>query len=295
MLMRYTKGVSTNACKEVYSMSDSRFGNNCGTSGARDVCCIETDRIYDSCRDRDCYENLRVNISDYGKDIIARTGNIRAKDAYIAWTYIGVDRVRFNRGFYSVNIRYYIKIIFEACIGNNKPLEFEGVAAIDKKVVLFGGEKHVNIFKSKPGDHCSCGSSEVTESGHNAPTAVVEATDPIILDVKVFDKISLPANCCCCCCDLPENVICQLESTFTDNVNDCDRFLTVSLGLFSIIRLVRPAQLLVNATEYCVPDKECITPREENPCAIFNSMAFPSGEFCPQLSPHGCNYQGKCN
>ena len=276
-------------------MSDSRFGNNCSASAARDVCCIETDRIYDSCRDRDCYENLRVNISDYGKDIIARTGNIRAKDAYIAWTYIGVDPVRFNRGFYSVNIRYYIKIAFEACIGNNKPLEFEGVTAIDKKVVLFGGEKHVNIFKSRHNENGSCGCSEISDSGHTYPTAVVEATDPIILDVKVFDKLSLPANCCCCCCELPETVRCQLDSPFTDSGNDCDRFLTVSLGLFSIIRLVRPAQLLVNATEYCVPDKECITPQEENPCAIFNSMAFPSGEFCPQVSHNVCNYQGKCN
>ena len=276
-------------------MSDSRFGGNCNPSPSREVCCIETDRIYDSCRDRDCYENLRVNISDYGKDIIARTGNIRVKDAYLAWTYIGVDRVRFNRGFYSVNIRYYIKINFEACIGNNKPLEFEGVTAFDKKVVLFGGEKNVNIFRSTPDASSACGSGEVKDSGNGFPTAVVEATEPIILDVKVFDKHSLPNNCCCCCCDIPENVVCQFESPISENANDCDRFLTVSLGLFSVIRLVRPAQLLINATEYCVPDKECVAPREENPCSIFNSMAFPSNEFCPQLSPNTCNHTGKCN
>lgn len=276
-------------------MSDSRFNNNCSASTGRDVCCIETDRIYDSCRDRDCYENLRVNISDYGKDIISRTGNIRAKDACIAWAYIGVDPIRFNRGFYSVSIRYYIKVNFEACIGNNKPIEFEGVTAIDKKVVLFGGEKNVNIFRSKSDERCACAEVDVTEAGCNTPTAVVEATDPIILDVKVFDKHSIPSNCCCSCCDIPEYVTCQLNSPISDNMNECDRFLTVSLGLFSIIRLVRPAQLLINATEYCVPDKECIAPREENPCALFNSMAFPNGEFCSQLSPHVCNYQGKCN
>ena len=275
-------------------MSDSRF-NNCNASGVRDVCCIETDRIYDSCRDRDCYENLRVNISDYGKDVISRTGNIRAKDACIAWTYIGVDPIRFNRGFYSVNIRYYIKIVFEACIGNNKPIEFEGVTAIDKKVVLFGGEKNVNIFRSTASEHSVCPVGEAADTCHSYPTAVVEATEPIILDVKVFDKLSMPANCCCPCCDIPENVICHFESPITDNFKDCDRYLTVSLGIFSIIRLVRPTQLLVSATEYCVPDKECVAPREENPCSIFNSMAFPNGEFCPQLSPNICNCQGKCN
>ena len=87
-------------------MPDSRFGSNCASNlSQRDVCCIEANRIYDSCRDRDCYENVRVSLSEYGNDIINRTGNIRAKDAYIAWTYIGLDRVRFNRGFYTVNIR----------------------------------------------------------------------------------------------------------------------------------------------------------------------------------------------
>lgn len=281
--------IAVSHSKEVNSMSDSRFNSSCNASQVRDVCCIETNRIYDSCRDRDCYENLKVNTSDYGKDIIARTGNIRAKEACIAWTYIDIDPVRFNRGFYSVNIRYYIKIAFEACIGNNKPLEFEGVTAIDKKVVLFGGEKRVNIFRSDF-DACGvCGSREVKDLNRAYPTAVVEATDPIILDVKVFDKHSLPTSCCCCC-DIPENVICQLESPISDTLNDCERFLTVSLGLFSVIRLIRPAQLLVNATEYCVPDKECIAPREENPCAVFNSMAFPSSEFCPQLSQNVCNH-----
>lgn len=277
-------------------MPDNRFGGNPSCApGARDVCCIETDRIYDSCRDRDCFENVRVSLSDYGKDIISRTGNIRAKDAYIAWTYIGVDRVRFNRGFYTVNIRYYIKITFEACIGSNKPQEFEGVAAVDKKVVLFGGEKHVNIFKSASEDYSFCAQPEARDCSHRAPTAVVEATDPIILDVKVFDKHSLPTNCCCCCCDIPENVTRQLEAPITDSVSDCDRFLTVSLGIFSIIRLVRPTQLLINATEYCVPDKECVTPREENPCSIFNNMAFPTGEFCPPVPPQIGNCSGKCN
>ncbi|MBR3964863.1 MAG: hypothetical protein IKJ80_05605, partial [Clostridia bacterium] len=84
-------------------MAENRFGCGCTPPPtARDTCCIDTGRIYDSCRDRDCYENVRVTLTDCGNEIISRTGNIRAKDAYIAWTYIGVDPVRFNRGFYTV-------------------------------------------------------------------------------------------------------------------------------------------------------------------------------------------------
>ena len=48
--------------------------------------CIETNRILDSCRDRDCYENVRVYLSDLGHEIIERTSSIRAKEAKIVWT-----------------------------------------------------------------------------------------------------------------------------------------------------------------------------------------------------------------
>lgn len=275
-------------------MSDKRY--NEGSSFARccnDVCCIEADRILDSCRDRDCYENLRVNLSNFGNDVIGRTGNVRAKDAYIAWTYINVDKVRFNRGFYTVNIRYYIKLIFEACVGNNKPHEFEGIVAVDKKVVLFGGEKNVNVFRSESIDNSFCDAPEIRGACGELPRVVVEATDPIVLDVKVFDKSSLPA-CCCPCCDVPEAVLKHLECPITDADDDCNRYLTVSIGIFSVIRLLRSAQLLINATEYCVPDKECITPCEENPCAVFNKIAFPSAEFCSQLPVDCSNISSKC-
>jgi hypothetical protein len=234
-----------------------------------------------------------VNLSAFGNEIIGRTGNVRAKDAYIAWTYINVDKVRFNRGFFTVNIRYYIKLIFEACVGNNKPHEFEGIVAVDKKVVLFGGEKNVNVFRSETIDNSFCDPSEIRNSCGDLPKVVVEATDPIILDVKVFDKSSLP-TCCCLCCDIPDAVLKHLDCQIVESDNDCNRYLTVSIGMFSVIRLLRSAQLLINATEYCVPDKECITPCEENPCAVFNKIAFPSAEFCSQTPVDCANLSAKC-
>ena len=53
-------------------MAENRFGCGCPqTPTSRDTCCIETGRIYDSCRDRDCYENVRVNLTECGNDIIS--------------------------------------------------------------------------------------------------------------------------------------------------------------------------------------------------------------------------------
>lgn len=61
----------------------------------------------------------------------------------------------------------------------------------------------------------------------------------------------------------------------------CNR-LYVSIGMFSVIRLERPAQYLVSAAEYSVPDKECApATNEDDPCSLFRTMAFPVNEFYP--------------
>ena len=54
----------------------------------------------------------------------------------------------------------------------------------------------------------------------------------------------------------------------------------VSFGIFSVIRMERPAQLLIQATDYSVPDKEC-TPATngDNPCDLFRTIAFPTAQF----------------
>ena len=88
---------------------ENRF--SCGGVGKETVC-IETNRILDSCRDRDCFENTRVYLTDMGNDIIERTSNVRTKEAAVAWTYINIDPVRFNRGFYTVTVRFYIKLLY---------------------------------------------------------------------------------------------------------------------------------------------------------------------------------------
>ena len=130
-------------------MGENRFpcgaplaAHACGKDGPRDTFCIETNRILDSCRDRDCYENVKVFLTDLGQEIIDHTTQVRVKDACIAWTYIGIDPVQFNRGFYTVTIRYYIRLIFEGCICPGRSQEFDGIAVIEKQVVLWGGERY---------------------------------------------------------------------------------------------------------------------------------------------------------
>ncbi len=262
------------------------------SKGESRTVCVETNRILDACRDRDCYENTRVFLTDIGEELIEHTTQVRVKDACIAWTYIGIDPVQFNRGFYTVHIRFYIKLIMEACICAGRSQEFDGIAVLEKQVVLFGGDSAVSIFRS--GTDCGgfCGEPEPCYKERSLPTAVVEAVDPVVLGVRVLEPACPePVHCCCCACDIPGSIAACLSSPLYVDAVDGDgcknggRRLVVSLGLFSCVRLVRPAQYLLNASDFIVPDKECISATPEDPCELFRSMAFPIAEFTPSTLP----------
>lgn len=263
-------------------MPENRFNFN-GSSGSREAVCIEANHVLDSCRDRDCYENVVVFLTGFGNEIIERTGNIRVKDSCIAWSNISIDPIAFNKGFYSVNIRLYIRILFEACMAPGRAQEFEGIAVLDKNVILFGGESNLNVFKSSGcGGFCELPTELCCVEG-NMPTAVVEMVDPIILNTKVVDRrMDYHCFCCCSCADIPEGVMRSINGPL---VEDCGRFLVISIGLFSVVRITRPAQYLIQATEYTVPEKECLSTTEENPCDIFKCMAFPTQEFSSGNGP----------
>ena len=276
-------------------MQDNRF--SCGPGIGKETVCIETNRILDSCRDRDCFENARVFLTDLGKEIIEHTSTVRVKHACITDTNISLDPVQFNRGFYTINIRFYVKLIFEACIGNGRSQEFEGVVVLDKKVILYGGDCSVSTFRGGGDFSDFCAEIEPCCKEKNNPTAVVEVASPIVLGVNVLENINECCTCCCCSCDIPENVGRRLNGNIYYDNDDDRRYLAVSLGIFSIVRIVRPGQFIISATEYVIPDKECISPSNDDPCSVFRSMAFPISEFSCTSSntppPHG-DKSGKC-
>ncbi len=268
-------------------MADNRglCSQNSSQNSCKETVCIETNRVLDSCKDKDCFEDVRVKLTDYGKEIIDHTCNVRAKSACVADTHISVEPVQFNRGFYQVYIRFYVKITFEACLAPGRPQEFEGIAVVDKRVILYGGESNVNVFKSDPESTGFCAPApKLGSCPRNAPVGVVEVVDPIVLGSEIMEKCEHSCNSCCCACDIPERVCGCLSGNLCED--DDDRFLTVSLGFFSVVKIVRPAQYLINAVEYCVPDKECVVSEENDPCAIFKCMDFPTNEFCSNSIHH---------
>ncbi len=257
-------------------MADNK---NCFHGNNTETVCIDCNRILDSCRDKDCFEDVRVYITGFGQEIIEKTSNIKVKSTKVVWTCLDLESVQFNRGFYQITVRFHTRICFEACVCPGKVQEFDGIAVAEKKIILYGSEGNVNIFKSEAGNQCFCEKPTYSEKCNtNAPTVVCEVTDPIALSVKVARE---DRSCCCCCIDdIPKHVCDCLSSCLCDDDENCKK-LYVTLGFFSVIRIERPCQYMINASEYTIPDKVCIESTDDDPCATFAKMSFPVNEFYP--------------
>lgn len=263
-------------------MQENRNASFCGNRGGGNqpfgsgTVCIDTKRVLDSCRDRDCFEDTRVYLTSVGEEILAGSSNVRTRSARLLWAYVGVDDVPFNCGFYQIKIRYYIEVDFEACVGVGRSQSFKGLCMLDKEVVLYGGEGRAVSFTSDPrGSYCNPCNVKI---GNNEPVAVVETVEPVVLGTRISE-----CNCPCPCGgieynDIPEAVM----NIFGDElvVSSTGPRLLLSFGIFSVIRMERPTQILVNATDYSVPDKECSCgAQNDDPCSLFKTIAFPISQF----------------
>lgn len=266
-----TPGVIADCQAELEERCERR---ECGFS---DPVCIHTDQVYDSCRDRDCVRDQRVYFTVSDQEKIDRAINVKIKNAEIIWVYTTVEPVAFNRGFFTVDIKYFIKVTVEAFHGVSCPIEIEGLTTFDKKVILFGSEGNVKIFQSTDNE---CGDISDVWRKNNLPKAIVEVVDPIALSAKLTTK----DDCCCCDCNnhflaIPKNICACFDDELY--IGDDGKMVLVTLGLFTIVKLERTVQLLVDAVDFCIPEKECNSATENNPCDLFNSIRFPFDEFFP--------------
>ena len=255
------------------------------------LCCISVNKIFDSARDKDCLEDLKVYLSDCAQEVIDRATAIRGKNVQVVWTSINIEPVPFNKGYYQVCIRYYFCVTIEACICNGRSQEVKGLCVYDKKIILFGSEKNVSVFMSDPDNNGFCSTPEkiCCDTHNELPSVVVEVASPIILDCKVVEKHHHHCNCCICVDSIPETVRNSFDGNFMDGIGTNE--LIVSIGLFSIIRMERPVQLMIPGTNFCLPDKDS-TPAisSSDPCKVFSKMCFPMSEFFPYAEGN----DGKC-
>ncbi len=256
----------------------------------REAVCIHTKKIFDSCRDKDCVEDLRFYPTQQSQTVIDRAISVKAGKAELLYVYIDVEPVGFNRGFFTVDVRYFYRVTAHAFVGAARPVEICGLCVFDKRVILFGSEGSAKIFSSQGTFE---GLDEQKASKSNLPVAVVEAVDPLVLSTKLVEV----CECRACDSELSEVPSCICACFGSDLCFGGEgKRVYVTLGQFSIIRLERDTQLLMPAYDYCLPDKECSCDsgscKEEDPCEVFRRVQFPVDEFFPPNSMGtGDNYK----
>ena len=142
--------------------------------GNCEAVCIHTRKIYDSCRDKDCVEDLRFYPTAASQETLCRAQTVKGGRAELLYTYIDVEPVVFNRGFYTVDLRYFYRVVLNAYCSSSRPVEVEGLCVFDKRVILFGSEGIARIFSSHV--RAEALDRQMMERS-NLPVAVVETAD----------------------------------------------------------------------------------------------------------------------
>ena len=90
-------------------------------SGCRDAVCIDAGRIYDSCSDKDCLEDLRVFFTEREQMVIDRAASVRPRNASVITTLIDIEPLPFNRGYFACDLTFFFNVEVEAITGRNCP------------------------------------------------------------------------------------------------------------------------------------------------------------------------------
>ena len=264
----------------------------CNPHDLQQAMSIHTRKITDSCRDKDCIEDLRVYLTTGCQQLLDSCANARVRCAELLYTYIDVEPVAFDRNHYCIDVTFYYRILADAVVGAARPATLYGLAVFSKRAVLCGEDSCAHIFRSDTRIGAPDG---LTAIHTNRPTAVVEVLDPMVLGSKVREV-------CDCSCDGCAQIPAAIQAMFDEELvlSGDRRRLFVTLGQFSIIRLERDAQLIVPVLDYSIPTKDCCDAIgcAEDPCEMFSRIPFPAQQFAPRGCDGDegcCGYQTTCN
>lgn len=256
-------------------MADNKVFSGNDLHHVKEAICVDTNRVYDSCADKDCLADLRVYLTDCAQSVIENASSVRPRSAEILNCIVEVEKVPFNRGCYSVDLTFFVKVCLDVfSCPSAPPTTIEGLVTFSKKCILYGSEGNVKIFTS---NYVCDGSDEQNPMTNTNPTAKVQTVDPIILDARICRVCECCNTMGDCCDNIPKHICRCFEGNFG---NYSEKAVKVTLGVFTIIQLERDVQMLIPAYDFCVPTKECSC-NTEDPCDAFKRINFPIDEFFP--------------
>lgn len=249
----------------------------------KEAVCIDAMRIYDSCSDKDCLEDIRVYITPEQQQFVETAKDVRIKGVSVVDICIETQELPFNKGYYSCEISFFIDITVELLCTSVAPvLPLSGVAVFKKKCVMYGGEGSVKTFRSDENEEDRLDSAI-------GPVMSVQVAEPVALSAKVCEERHMH-GCGCDCGEMPK-CVCKRYGEL-----DCrphgKKAIFATIGLFTIMQMARNVQMMIPAYDFCVPTKECTCGETQTACDLFSTIDFPTDEFFPPKtnaeSPCGC-------
>ena len=270
-----------------------REGLGCTPEDSCQALSVHTRKITDSCRDKDCIEDLRVYLTRNSQTILDTAAGAKVRSADLLYAYIDVEPVAFDRNHYCIDVTFYYRILADAIVGTARPAVLYGLAVFSKRAVLCGEDSKAHIFTS---DTRLDQLDGISDYGTNLPTAVVEVLDPMVLNSKVKEICDCQGQDACAV-QIPAGIRDRFDEELV--LSGDRRRLFVTLGQFSIIRLERSAQLVVPVLDYSIPTKECCDSAGgcvEDPCDMFSRIPFPAAQFAPRDCDRreNCENSGNC-
>ena len=131
------------------AVSNEYQAQSAGSGGFKEAVCIDTKRIYDSCSDKDCLEDLQVFFTTAQQPIVDQAISVKARKVEVLNVYLAVEPVPFNKGFYSVDMTFFFGVSLSCYTSPLSPsVPVEGLATFSKKVILYGSEGNVKVYTS---------------------------------------------------------------------------------------------------------------------------------------------------
>lgn len=267
--------------------------NGCPADGNfKEAVCIDAGRVYDSCCDRDCLEDLRCFFLPEAQELVNCAMSVRLRNAKVLNVSIDVEPVNFNKGFYSCDLTFFFLLDFDLYSSPHScPTSITGITSYSKRVILYGSDGNVKVFSSMGDRHCGKSDASSIKTS-NCPKCVVQSVDPIPLSARIGEVHDCYDNVRC----IPKSICDCIGGNVVTDLRDGNPAIYVSLGLFTIVQLVRNVQMLIPVYDFCLPEKTC-TDATDKPCDAFKKIKFPTDDFFP---PRPCNVEdsaccGRCS
>ena len=198
-------------------------------------------RVYDSCSDKDCLEDLRVYFTERDQMVDRPCGQRPGeKSRRLLTTYIDVEALPFNRGYYSCDLTFFFEVQVECLFRSRRALHHR----LRRRRVPETGDP---VWQRGQVSRYSTANSVTTPRppGDAVPAMLprcsVQVAEPIVLSAQLMDACDR-CNCGCACVlrlllQLYSGPASATGTAGTSATTNDGKIVYVTIGIFTIVQL----------------------------------------------------------